>query len=67
MAGDVNLLLGIVAAVVLALPICLVLKIVLIFIPARQNIIFVCNYCGCEFDRYDLADQYQTEDSDITE
>ena len=66
LAGDINMFLSIFAAVVLALPICLVLKIVLVFIPARQKIIFVCNNCGCEFDRYDLTDQYQNENSDIT-
>ena len=49
LGGDTNLLGSILIGLIVATPICLVLKIVLKIIPARKKTVFVCNECGAEF------------------
>ena len=39
-----------ISVIVFVMPICMVLKIVLIIIPARKKTLFVCNECGTEFE-----------------
>lgn len=51
-----NLLVVMMCFVIFCLPICVVLRIILSIIPARNKTVFVCNNCGEEFDKDDIEE-----------
>ena len=67
LAGGIdNVILPAIVGIFIAMPICLVLRVVLIFIPARQKTVFVCNSCGRKFNKYTLTKTTQTENTNNT-
>ena len=56
MLGETNLFIPIIIGVVIGAPLFLILKIVLIIIPARNKTVFVCNECGAEFKKSEALD-----------
>ena len=62
--GNTNMLFLAILGTVFAMPICIVLRIVLMFIPARQKTVFVCNNCGAEFAKSAAIKAVQTENNE---